>query len=143
MTAQKMNLINALTLVIVGLWGFIDVNTPSLETGISWTALIPVFLGAIFLLCQKGIKNDSKIIAHIAVVLTLLILIALVGKRLPISIENGGIGLFRVAVMSLTSLLAFIIFIRSFIENRKRHSYSITYFIHLNGKSGFNWFNYS
>ena len=122
MTAQKMNLINALTLVIVGLWGFIDVNTPSLETGISWTALIPVFFGAIFLLCQKGIKNDSKIIAHISVVLTLLILIALVGKRLPISIENGGIGLFRVAVMSLTSLLAFIIFIRSFIENRKKAS---------------------
>jgi len=122
MTAQKMNLINALTLVIVGLWGFIDVNTPSLETGISWTALIPVFFGAIFLLCQKGIKNDSKIIAHIAVVLTLLILIALVGKRLPISIENGGIGLFRVVVMSLTSLLAFIIFIRSFIENRKKPS---------------------
>ena len=122
MTAQKMNLINALTLVIVGLWGFIDVNTPSLETGISWTALIPVFFGAIFLLCQKGIKNDSKIIAHIAVVLTLLILIALVGKRLPISIENGGIGLFRVAVMSLTSLLAFIIFIRIFIENRKKAS---------------------
>tara|TARA_B110000967_G_scaffold40027_1_gene39815 strand:- start:165 stop:533 length:369 start_codon:yes stop_codon:yes gene_type:complete len=122
MTAQKMNLINALTLVIVGLWGFIDVNTPSLETGISWTALIPVFFGAIFLLCQKGIKKDSKIIAHIAVVLTLLILIALVGKRLPISIENGGIGLFRVAVMSLTSLLAFIIFIRIFIENRKKAS---------------------
>ena len=122
MTVQKMNLINALTLVIVGLWGFIDVNTPSLETGISWTALIPVFFGAIFLLCQKGIKNDSKIIAHIAVVLTLLILIALVGKRLPISIENGGIGLFRVVVMSLTSLLAFIIFIRSFIENRKKAS---------------------
>jgi hypothetical protein len=122
MTVQKMNLINALTLVIVGLWGFIDVNIPSLETGISWTALIPVFFGAIFLLCQKGIKNDSKIIAHIVVVLTLLILIALVGKRLPISIENGGIGLFRVAVMSLTSLLAFIIFIRSFIENRKKAS---------------------
>ena len=122
MTAQKMNLINALTLIIVGLWGFIDVNTPSLDTGISWTALIPVFFGAIFLLCQKGIKNDSKITAHIAVVLTLLILIALVGKRLPISIENGGIGLFRVLVMSLTSLLAFIIFIRSFIENRKKAS---------------------
>ena len=122
MTVEKMNLINALTLVILGLWGFIDVNTPSLETGISWTALIPVFFGAIFLLCQKGIKNDSKIIAHIAVVLTLLILIALVGKRLPISIENGGIGLFRVAAMSVISLLAFVSFIRSFIENRKKAS---------------------
>ncbi len=117
-----MNLINALTLVILGLWGFIDVNTPSLETGISWTALIPVFFGVILLLCNKGIKNGSKVIAHIAVVLTLLILIALVGKRLPISIENGGIGLFRVAAMSVISLLAFVSFIRSFIKNRKKAS---------------------
>tara|TARA_B100000902_G_scaffold278606_1_gene264502 strand:+ start:1987 stop:2355 length:369 start_codon:yes stop_codon:yes gene_type:complete len=122
MTAEKMNLINALTLVILGLWGFIDVNTPSLETGISWTALIPVLFGTILLLCHKGIKNGSKVIAHIAVVLTLLILIALVGKRLPISIENGGIGLFRVAAMSVISLLAFVSFIRSFIENRKKAS---------------------
>jgi hypothetical protein len=122
MTVEKMNLINALTLVILGLWGFIDVNTPSLETGISWTALIPVFCGVILLLCHKGIKNGSKVIAHIAVVLTLLILIALVGKRLPISIENGGIGLFRVAAMSVISLLAFVSFIRSFIENRKKAS---------------------
>jgi len=122
MTVEKMNLINALTLVILGLWGFIDVNTPSLETGISWTALIPVFFGTILLLCHKGIKNGSKVINHIAVVLTLLILIALVGKRLPISIENGGIGLFRVAAMSVISLLAFVSFIRSFIENRKKAS---------------------
>ena len=122
MTAEKMNLINALTLVILGLWGFIDVNTPSLETGISWTALIPVFFGVILLLCHKGIKNGSKVIAHIAVVLTLLILIALLGIRLPISIENGGIGLFRVVAMSVISLLAFISFIRSFIENRKKAS---------------------
>ena len=122
MTVEKMNLINALTLVILGLWGFIDVNTPSLETGISWTALIPVFFGVILLLCHKGIKNGSKVIAHISVVLTLLILIALVGKRLPISIENGGIGLFRVAAMSVISLLAFVSFIRSFIENRKKAS---------------------
>ena len=122
MKVEKMNLINALTLVILGLWGFMDVNTPSLETGISWTALIPVFFGVILLLCHKGIKNGSKVIAHIAVVLTLLILIALVGKRLPISIENGGIGLFRVAAMSVISLLAFVSFIRSFIENRKKAS---------------------
>ena len=122
MTVEKMNLINALTLVILGLWGFIDVNTPSLETGISWTALIPVFFGVILLLCHKGIKNGSKVIAHISVALTLLILIALVGKRLPKSIENGGIGLFRVAAMSVISLLAFVSFIRSFIENRKKAS---------------------
>ena len=122
MKSEKINLVNALTLIILGLWGFIDVNLPALETGVSWTALIPVFFGVVLLLCHNGIKNGSKVIAHVAVVVTLLILVALVGKRLPISIENGGVGLFRVAAMSLTSLIAFIAFIRSFIENRKKTS---------------------
>jgi hypothetical protein len=121
MTAQKMNLINALTLVIVGLWGYFDVSNYMLTTIVSfehWTALIPVFCGVILLLCHKGIHNNSKVIAHVAVVVTLLILIALVGKRLPISIEQGGAGLFRVLAMSLSSLIALITFIRNFIENR-------------------------
>ena len=125
MTAQKMNLINALTLILIGLWGYIDVSNYKLATIVSfehWTALITVLFGIILLLCNKGIQNSNKAIAHVAVVLTLLVLIALVGKRLPISIDQGGVGLFRVAMMSLTSLLAFIIFIRSFIENRKKAS---------------------
>ena len=123
MTAQKMNLINALTLILLGLWGYIDVSNYKLATIISfehWTALITVLFGIILLLCNKGIQNSNKAIAHVAVVLTLLVLIALVGKRLPISIDQGGVGLFRVLAMSLSSFIAFIAFIRSFIENRKK-----------------------
>jgi len=125
MTAQKMNLINALTLIVLGLWGYIAVSNYKLATIVSfehWTALITVLFGIILLLCNKGIHNSNKAIAHVAVVLTLLVLIALVGKRLPISIEQGGVGLFRVLVMSLCSFIAFIAFIRSFIENRKKAS---------------------
>lgn len=123
MTAQKMNLINALTLILLGLWGYIDVSNYKLATIISfehWTALITVLFGIILLLCNKGIQNSNKAIAHVAVVLTLLVLIALIGKRLPISIDQGGVGLFRVLAMSLCSFIAFIAFIRSFIENRKK-----------------------
>jgi hypothetical protein len=123
MTAQKMNLINALTLILLGLWGYIDVSNYKLATIISfehWTALITVLFGIILLLCNKGIQNSNKAIAHVAVVLTLLVLIALIGKRLPISIDQGGVGLFRVLAMSLSSFIAFIAFIRSFIENRKK-----------------------
>nr|AOE14033.1 hypothetical protein [uncultured bacterium] len=123
MTAQKMNLINALTLILLGLWGYIDVSNYKLATIVSfehWTALITVLFGIILLLCNKGIQNSNKAIAHVAVVLTLLVLIALVGKRLPISIDQGGVGLFRVLAMSLSSFIAFIAFIRSFIENRKK-----------------------
>ena len=125
MTAQKMNLINALTLISLGLWGYIDVSNYTLDTIVSfehWTALITVLFGIILLLCNKGIQNSNKAIAHVAVVLTLLVLIALVGKRLPISIDQGGVGLFRVLAMSLSSFIAFIAFIRSFIENRKKAS---------------------
>ena len=123
MTAQKMNLINALTLILLGLWGYIDVSNYKLATIVSfehWTALITVLFGIILLLCNKGVQNSNKAIAHVAVVLTLLVLIALVGKRLPISIDQGGVGLFRVLAMSLSSFIAFIAFIRSFIENRKK-----------------------
>jgi len=125
MSAQIMNLINALTLLALGLWGYIDVSNYKLTTIISfehWTALITVLFGIILLLCNRGIQNSNKAIAHIAVVLTLLVLIALVGKRLPISIDQGGVGLFRVLAMSLSSLIAFVAFIRSFIENRKKAS---------------------
>ena len=125
MTAQKMNLINALTLIGLGLWGYIDVSNYKLSTIVSfehWTALTTVLFGIILLLCNKGIQNSNKAIAHVAVVLTLLVLIALVGKRLPISIDQGGVGLFRVLAMSLCSFIAFIAFIRSFIENRKKSS---------------------
>jgi hypothetical protein len=125
MTAQKMNLINSFILMILGLWGYFDVSNYVLTTIISfehWTALIPVLFGAFLLLCNNGIKDNSKVIAHVAVVLTILILIALVGKRLPISIEQGGTGLFRVSAMSLSSLMALIVFIRSFIDNRKKAS---------------------
>jgi hypothetical protein len=123
MKTEQSNLLNSLTLITVGLWGYFYVSDYALSAITSfehWTALIPVVFGFVLLLCHKGIKNNSKLVAHIAVVVTLLIFIALVGKRLPISIEQGGTGLFRVIAMSLTSLIALIVFIRSFFSNRKK-----------------------
>ena len=65
-------------------------------------------------------KKENKIIAHIAVLLTLIILLALVGMRLPKSIDQGGIGLIRVILMIGTSALSMIYFVKSFIANRKK-----------------------
>jgi len=123
MKTEQSNLLNSLTLITVGLWGYFDVSDYDLSVITSfehWTALIPVVFGFVLLLCHKGVKNNSKLVAHIAVVVTLLIFIALVGKRLPISIEQGGAGLFRVIAMSLTSFLAMITFVKSFTANRKK-----------------------
>ena len=112
MTTTKANLLNSITLIVIGLWGYFDVDSP--------TALIPVFFGVLLFLCNSGVKNENKIIAHIAVLLTILLLIALVGMRLPKSIDSGGIGLYRVLAMILTSTLAMVAFIRSFINARKK-----------------------
>ena len=112
MNAYKANLINSISLIVFGVWGYID--------GSSITALIPTAFGAILLVCTGGVKNQNKIIAHIAVLLTLLILFALLGMRLPKSLESGGIGLFRVLFMCGTSLLAMIYFVKSFIAARKK-----------------------
>ena len=65
MNAYKANLINSISLIVLGVWGYID--------GSSITALIPTAFGAILLACSGGVKNQNKIIAHIAVLLTLLI----------------------------------------------------------------------
>ena len=86
MNASKANLINSISLIGFGLWGYFEVTSP--------TALIPVGFGLILLLCYNGVKNQNKIIAHVAVLLTLVILLALVGMRLPKSIETGGAGLY-------------------------------------------------
>ena len=112
MNAYKANLINSISLIIFGIWGYIEVS--------SVTALIPTAFGAILLACSGGIKKQNKIIAHIAVLLTLLILFALLGMRLPKSLESGGLGLFRVLAMCGTSIIAMIYFVKSFIAARKK-----------------------
>ena len=114
MNSYKANLINSSTLIIIGLWGYFESS--------SVTALIPVVFGVILFFCSKGVKSQNKLIAHIAVLLTLIILLSLGGMRLPKSIESGGLGLLRVLSMIATSTLAMIFFVKSFIDARKNRS---------------------
>ena len=111
MNSFKANIINSLSLIFIGLWGYLEVVSP--------TALIPVVFGVILLLCTNGLKKQNKLIAHIAVLLTLVILLALIFMRLPKSLDSGGIGLIRVIIMILTSIFSMVYFVKSFIANRK------------------------
>ena len=114
MNTSTINIINSICLIAMGIWGYIDVS--------SVTALIPAFFGAALILCTNGLKKENKMISHIAVLLTLLILGALVGTRLPKSIDQGGIGLIRVIIMIGTSAVAMLFFISSFIRARRNKS---------------------
>ena len=111
MNTSTINIINSISLIAMGIWGYIDVS--------SVTALIPTFFGIALILCTNGLKKENKMISHIAVLLTLLILGALLGMRLPKSIDQGGIGLIRVIIMIGTSAVAMLFFINSFIRARR------------------------
>ena len=110
---QKFNLINSIALISMSTWGYIDTN--------SFTALIPAVFGVILFLLGTMLTNTKlvKLSAHLVVLFTLLILLALVIQVLPGVVERGGVGLIRVLLMITSSSIAMIIFIKSFIDNRK------------------------
>jgi len=115
MKAPAANLINAISLIVLSVWGFVEIGMSST------TALIPAAAGAMLLVCQRGVKEENKIIAHIAVFVTLVILLALI---VPLASALGAIyeaplALLRTGVMMATCLLALVAFIRSFIAARK------------------------
>tara|TARA_B100001769_G_scaffold20490_1_gene13656 strand:- start:43 stop:405 length:363 start_codon:yes stop_codon:yes gene_type:complete len=113
MKANTASLVNAVALISMGLWGYFASDNKAI------TALIPVIIGVILLLMNNGVKNENKVIAHIAVMLTLLILIGLI-KPLTGSIDSeNSMATIRVVIMILTSAFALWSFIKSFINARK------------------------
>ena len=114
MNASNANLLNSICLIGMGLWGYFELSAP--------TAFIPVGFGVMLLACYSGVKAQNKVVAHIAVLLTLLILVALCGMTLPKKIDAGGTGLLRVLSMVVTSALSMVLFVKSFIDARKNKS---------------------
>ena len=113
MKPHKISFANAITLISFGLWGYIDVDY-------SPTALIPVIFGIIILILNPGLKRENKVVAHIVVLLTFLILGGLV-KPLMSTLESGNtMGITRVSLMMLSTLMSLIVFVKSFIANRSK-----------------------
>lgn len=107
------NLIHATSLILLGLFGYLTSDTPSI------TALIPVIFGVLLVACNRGVKNQNKAIAHIAVLLTLLIVISLI-MPLRSSMGRGDMGaVARVLIMMSTGVLAMVSFIQSFRAARR------------------------
>ena len=70
MKPHKISLIHAIALVALGSFGAMSSE--------SMTAWIPAVFGVLLLACNRGVKNENKVLAHVAVLLTLLIVIGLV-----------------------------------------------------------------
>lgn len=113
MKAAKASLLNALILIGFGLWAYFGSNTPSK------TAFIPVGFGVLILLCVPGVKKENKIIAHVAVLLTLLILGGLIKPLTAALGRDDSLALMRVTVMMVSTVVALFFFIKSFIDVRR------------------------
>lgn len=114
MRTHIVSLINAIILIVFGLWGFFGSENPS------FTALIPVVFGVLLLVLNPGIKKENKIIAHIAVVFTLLVLIGLVMPLKGAISRDDVPAIMRVSVMLLASIAAMVAFVKSFVDARRR-----------------------
>lgn len=113
MRPNIISLINAALLIGLGSWGYIDSGREA------FTALIPVFVGIILVVMNPGVKKENKIAAHIAVLLTLLILIGLI-KPFIASLEREDLmATLRVGLMMASTVWAMVSFIQSFRAARK------------------------
>jgi hypothetical protein len=107
------NLINAIILIVLSIWGYYLSASPSA------TAFIPAALGAVLLAFTPGMRSDNKVIAHIVVVLTLVIILALVMPlRGAISRDDTG-AIARVAIMMGWGIIAMAVYVKSFIDVRR------------------------
>lgn len=114
MKAHKTSLVNAILLIVLPLWGYFSSDSPSM------TALIPTFIGFALLLLNKGVKNENKIVAHIAVLITLLVLIGLIKPLTGAISKSDTAAMIRVFVMILSTIIAMVFFVKSFIDARKK-----------------------
>ena len=104
-------LVNAILLVVLGIWGYI--------AGGSLTALIPVVFGVILLILFPGVKKEAMVPAHIAVLLTLIVAVALFKPLGAAWVRSDGPAIFRTALMLISSVLALVSFIKSFRDVRR------------------------
>ena len=59
MKANVASLINAIILISMGTWGYLDSESKAV------TALIPVVIGVVLLLVNKGVQKENKVIARV------------------------------------------------------------------------------
>jgi len=119
-TPHKVNYYYAIFLLLIGLFGFIARYTSVGD--IQVTSLIPAFFGFILLFFTKGIKNDNSVIAHLAVVLTLILAVVVTYMFVKnLSVEYiGSRKFFIFLVTGLASYIVLGIYVAGFIDKKRK-----------------------
>lgn len=111
MKPYQINLLNAIVLIAMSAWGYFETESP--------TSLIPAAFGVIFLAMHSPFKKENKAVAHIVVLLTFLLIFALFKPFMSAVDDGRTMAMVRVGLMIATSIVAMIIYIKSFIDARK------------------------
>ena len=122
MKTYQANLLNATMLIVMPIWAYLTFEGTVEKPEQSITAFIPLFFGIILLISNKGLKNENIVIAHLAVVITL---IALIGLTMPFKAaiyESRILSMIRVGAMLLSGIFAMITFVKSFVKARQKNS---------------------
>jgi hypothetical protein len=75
--------------------------------------------GVAFILMNPPLRRENKVVAHIVVVLTLLIIIALIMPLRGAIGRGDTMGMVRVVIMMVSSAVAMGVFVNSFIQARR------------------------
>ena len=113
MKTYIVSLNNALILIALGLWAYFGSDSASL------TALIPVAVGVVLVLLNPSLRKEKKPESHIVVALTFLVLLGLIKPLLGSLEREDTLSITRVLIMMLSTIIALMFFIRSFIIARK------------------------
>lgn len=114
MKPAQINLINGIILIGLSLWSYFGSPEPSL------TALIPAVFGLIFILLGPAFSKGNKVVAHIVVVLTAILIIALFKPLTAALARDDMAATLRVSAMLLSALIAMVYYIRSFKLARRK-----------------------
>ena len=115
MKPVTINLLNALVLIAAGLYGYFGVAS---STGTaSPTALIPAAFGVLFIVLGLFWAKAPKVVSHVVVVLTLLLLGMCIGRFVKIDAWDAKKYIFLACIIS--NGVALVVFIKSFIDARK------------------------
>jgi len=114
MKPYQVNLITGIVLILAGVWSYLNSTSP--------TALIPAAFGLIFVIVTPMFRKGNRVVAHIVVVLTLLLIIALFRPLMGAIGDSDTMGMVRVGIMMAVSVIAMIIYIKSFIDARRANN---------------------
>jgi hypothetical protein len=118
MKPVTINNVNAIVLVIAGLYGYFGVAAA--DGHHSPTALIPAAFGVLFIIMGQFWAKSPKVVSHVVIVLTLVLFI-MCGMRF-VKVADWDAKKFIFLVCMLSNGIALVFFIKSFIDARKNRT---------------------